>query len=56
MQKYQDRDKNINIDINIDRDSSNINDKKIENKDSLQINWKELSSNPKGIKSLKENL
>ena len=29
--------------------------KKIENKDSFPINWKELSSNPKGIKSLKKN-
>jgi hypothetical protein len=46
MQQYQD--------ININRDI-NINDKKIENKDSFPINWKELSSNPKGIKSLKEN-
>ena len=52
MEHYQDI--NINIEINIE--PSNINDKKIENKDSLQINWKELSSNPKGIKSLKENL
>jgi hypothetical protein len=45
MQQYQD------IDINRD---ININDKKIENKDSIPINWKELSSNPKGIKSLKK--
>jgi len=48
MQQYQD------IDININRVPSNINDKKIENKDSFPINWKELSSNPKGIKSLKK--